>query len=270
MVGKVGDSLTSYFQDFGHFEGTISDTTTRRSPARTRDDPIDARQARGKARLAGEKDQGSLQHQRSPGKSALRSKSLAVDPDTRRWHRSRVPHHRRLDLRRCGVGRNPAAQVGTPLAIGACIGRVIRHFPNGFAVKFVKEQSRDELNRLVARHGSGVRASKPSLSSLRTQGPIPRDLSRKRGRRRSANYRCILLNRSQLRACPFTPAAAYGPLRSQGRRVDRFSPLPKGRSAFAGTTIDFARPPTPPASSAGSGRRRSRPSPPCLPAVSAG
>jgi hypothetical protein len=27
VVGKVGDSLTSYFQDFGHFEGTISDTT---------------------------------------------------------------------------------------------------------------------------------------------------------------------------------------------------------------------------------------------------
>ena len=27
VVGKVGDSLTSYFQDIGHFEGTISDTT---------------------------------------------------------------------------------------------------------------------------------------------------------------------------------------------------------------------------------------------------
>jgi hypothetical protein len=40
---------------------------------------------------------------------------------------------------------------GTPLAIGACVGRVVRHFPNGFAVKFVNEQSRDELNRLVAR-----------------------------------------------------------------------------------------------------------------------
>ena len=29
VVGKVGDSLTSYFRDFGHFEGTISDTTRR-------------------------------------------------------------------------------------------------------------------------------------------------------------------------------------------------------------------------------------------------
>jgi hypothetical protein len=41
--------------------------------------------------------------------------------------------------------------IGTPLAIGACIGRVIRHTPNGFAVKFVKQQSRDELHGLIAR-----------------------------------------------------------------------------------------------------------------------
>jgi len=39
--------------------------------------------------------------------------------------------------------------IGTPLAIGACVGRVIRHMPNGFAVKFVKKQNRDELNNLL-------------------------------------------------------------------------------------------------------------------------
>ena len=39
--------------------------------------------------------------------------------------------------------------VGTPLGIGACIGRVIRHTHDGFAIKFVKQQSRDELNGLV-------------------------------------------------------------------------------------------------------------------------
>ena len=34
VVGKVGDSLSPpTFQDFGHFEGTISDTTKGRSPA---------------------------------------------------------------------------------------------------------------------------------------------------------------------------------------------------------------------------------------------
>ena len=41
--------------------------------------------------------------------------------------------------------------IGTPLAIGVCIGRVIRHLPDGFAVKFVKQQGRDELHRRIAR-----------------------------------------------------------------------------------------------------------------------
>src|SRR6266481_732759 len=38
--------------------------------------------------------------------------------------------------------------VGTPLAVGACIGRVVRLLPNGFAVKFVERQNRNDLNRL--------------------------------------------------------------------------------------------------------------------------
>jgi hypothetical protein len=41
--------------------------------------------------------------------------------------------------------------VGMPLAIGACIGRVVRRLPNGFAVKFVEKQNRNDLNRLIAR-----------------------------------------------------------------------------------------------------------------------
>jgi hypothetical protein len=38
-----------------------------------------------------------------------------------------------------------------PLAVGACVGRVVRHLPDGFAVKFVEQQSRDDLDRLVIR-----------------------------------------------------------------------------------------------------------------------
>jgi hypothetical protein len=44
-------------------------------------------------------------------------------------------------------------QVGTPLAVGACVGRVVRKFANGFAVKFVEKQRRDDLVRLIARSG---------------------------------------------------------------------------------------------------------------------
>jgi hypothetical protein len=41
--------------------------------------------------------------------------------------------------------------VGTPLAVGACIGRVVRLLPDGFAVKFVETQNRNDLNRLILR-----------------------------------------------------------------------------------------------------------------------
>jgi hypothetical protein len=41
--------------------------------------------------------------------------------------------------------------IGMPLAVGACIGRVVRHLPDGFAVKFVETQNRSDLNRLIVR-----------------------------------------------------------------------------------------------------------------------
>jgi hypothetical protein len=44
--------------------------------------------------------------------------------------------------------------IGTPLAIGAYIGRVIRLFSDGFAVKFIERQRRNDLTRLVLRASS--------------------------------------------------------------------------------------------------------------------
>jgi hypothetical protein len=38
-----------------------------------------------------------------------------------------------------------------PLAVGACVGRVVRHLPDGFAIKFVEPQSRDVLERRIMR-----------------------------------------------------------------------------------------------------------------------
>jgi hypothetical protein len=49
------------------------------------------------------------------------------------------------------VSADVQPQIGTPLAVGACIGRVVRPLPNGFAVKFVEPQNREDLDRLIAR-----------------------------------------------------------------------------------------------------------------------
>jgi PilZ domain-containing protein len=49
------------------------------------------------------------------------------------------------------VSADVQPQIGTPLAVGACIGRVARLLPDGFAIKFVDRQNRDDLDRLIAR-----------------------------------------------------------------------------------------------------------------------
>jgi hypothetical protein len=41
--------------------------------------------------------------------------------------------------------------IGTALAVGACVGRVVRLLPEGFAIQFAKTLSRQYLNRLLLR-----------------------------------------------------------------------------------------------------------------------
>jgi len=54
---------------------------------------------------------------------------------------------------RCSAasGSKFIAFTGMPLAVGACVGRVVRLLPNGIAVKFVEKQTIRDLDRLVAR-----------------------------------------------------------------------------------------------------------------------
>ena len=41
--------------------------------------------------------------------------------------------------------------IGTPLAVGSLVGRVVRIFETGFAVKFVEKQALNDLSRLIIR-----------------------------------------------------------------------------------------------------------------------
>ena len=150
VVGKVGDSLTSYFRDFGHFEGTISDTTTRGLL-------LELEMTRSmRARLAEKliwlekktKDPFSISEARQNPRFVPKASQSTLTLADGSVHGCHI-----VDVSMSGVAVSAEIQppTGTPLAIGACIGRVVRHFPNGFAVNFVKEQSRDELNRLIVR-----------------------------------------------------------------------------------------------------------------------
>ena len=149
VVGKVGDSLTSYFRDFGNFEGTISDTATGSFL-------LELEMTRSmRAKLADKllwlekknKDPEVADARKNPRFVPKASHSTVTLAD------GAVHGCFIIDVSLSGVAVSAEIQppAGTPLAVGACVGRVVRHWPGGFAVRFVREQTRDELNRLIAR-----------------------------------------------------------------------------------------------------------------------
>jgi len=137
VVGKVGDRLTSYFREFGTFEGEISDTVhggfllelemTREERAKLAEklvwlekklkDPT-VRDSRRDARYVPNSPHSAL---------TLADGSIipcfVID----------------VSMSGAAVSAEIQPEIGTPLAVGTCVGRVVRHFSDGFAIKFVDQ-----------------------------------------------------------------------------------------------------------------------------------
>jgi hypothetical protein len=58
-----------------------------------------------------------------------------------------------IDISTSGVAVSAeiTPQIGTPLAVGSLVGRVVRHFDTGFAVEFVQLQKIDDLEQKLIR-----------------------------------------------------------------------------------------------------------------------
>ncbi|BAM88484.1 conserved hypothetical protein [Bradyrhizobium oligotrophicum S58] len=148
VVGKVGDRLTSYFREFGTFEGEISDTVHGGFL-------LELEMTRAeRARLA-EKLVWLEKKQKDPTVRDARREARFV-PDSP--HSALTLADGRcipcfvIDASMSGAAVSAAVQpeIGTPLAVGGCVGRVVRHFPDGFAVRFVDHLgSTNELERRV-------------------------------------------------------------------------------------------------------------------------
>jgi hypothetical protein len=148
VVGKVGDRLTSYFREFGKLDGHISDTVhggfllelemTRAERARLADklvwlekkykDPS-IRDARKDARYVPNSPHSAL---------TLADGSI-------------VPCFViNASMSGAAVSAEIEPLIGTPLAVGSCVGRVIRRFSEGFAVEFAEAMpSLGDLERRV-------------------------------------------------------------------------------------------------------------------------
>jgi hypothetical protein len=155
VIGRMGDRLTSYFRDFGKFDGRISDLT------------------QGGFLLELEMS-GALREKFSNKLTWLemRQKDPTI-PDARKDARiiPASPHSTLtfadgavrscfvIDMSISGAAVSAEVQppVGTALAVGSCVGRVVRPLPAGFAVQFVEKQKPNDLERLV------IRASAPAM-----------------------------------------------------------------------------------------------------------
>jgi PilZ domain len=165
VVGKVGDRLTSYFRDFGSFEGHISDTKPGGFLLEL--EMTSALREKFATKLTWLENK-----QKNPSLADTRKEARIIPPSAHSIltladgsiHPCFV-----IDMSVSGAAVSSPAQppIGMPLAVGACIGRVVRHLPDGFAVKFVERQNRNDLNRLIIRsaplkYASGERITAPT------------------------------------------------------------------------------------------------------------
>jgi hypothetical protein len=149
VVGKIGDRLVSYFRDCGKFGGHISDTMdgsfllelemTRPERERLADKLTWLEKKQADPSMA-----EARQHPRFIPPSSHTTLTLADGSISRCFIID-------LSLSGVAVASELRPPVGTPLAIGGCIGRVIRTFANGFAVAFVETYRLADVTRLISR-----------------------------------------------------------------------------------------------------------------------
>ena len=150
VVGKVGDRLTSYFREFGKFEGEITDTIagsflvelemTRAMRVRLADKLV---------WLEKKQKDANIKDSRRDARFIPNAPHTVLTLADGTIMSCFV-----IDVSLSGVAVSAEIQpsIGTPLAVGAYVGRVVRIFEEGFAVKFVEPAANlQELERRIVR-----------------------------------------------------------------------------------------------------------------------
>jgi hypothetical protein len=172
IVGHIGERVSFYFRDFGELEGIVSHTAQGGFLAEL--NMAAERRARLSEQLAWLERKlrdTSVQDAREDARiipPTSHSVLILADGST---HGCFI-----IDISSSGVGISAEIQppIGTPLAVGACVGRVVRVFETGFAVKFVARQDIDDLSRLIM-----VQPRKASSVSAEERGDVVDEQSAK-------------------------------------------------------------------------------------------
>jgi hypothetical protein len=146
VVGKEGEMVSAHFDEFGIVRGRIQ----RKLPSGFVTDIIMAEAERDKlgAKIEWQKKRV---HAQVPDKREHRRfqprdpRSVIVLADG-----TRMPCFI-IDISQSGVAVSAHLwpEIGTPMAVGRLVGRVVRHLDVGFALQFVQVQELDDLENLL-------------------------------------------------------------------------------------------------------------------------
>jgi PilZ domain len=163
VVGRIGDRITSHFGEFGEFEGSISDSKNG-SILLELEMTAERRQwmADKLAWLEKTRQDPQIQDARKDARFVPQ-----VSHTTLTMADGKVNTCFIIDMSATGVAVSSEVQpaIGTPLAVGSLVGRVVRIFETGFAVKFVEKQNLNDLSRLIIRQ-DGESTETPARKAL--------------------------------------------------------------------------------------------------------
>jgi len=168
VVGRIGDRITSHFGEFGEFEGSISESRNgsillelEMTPERrqwmadklawlemTRRDPL-IQDARKDARFVPQ-----VSHTMLTMADGKVSTCFIID----------------MSATGVAVSSEFQPEIGTPLAVGSLVGRVVRIFETCFAVQFVEKQSLNDVNRLIIR--TEPKSTEPKSTEPKSSGSL--------------------------------------------------------------------------------------------------
>lgn len=149
VVGRIGDRITSHFGEFGEFEGSVSDT-------RNGSILLELEMAPERRQWMADKLAWLEKTRRDPLIQDARKDARfvpQVSHTTLTMADGKVSTCFIIDMSATGVAISSEVQptIGTPLAVGSLVGRVVRTFETGFAVKFIEKQTLNDLSRLIVR-----------------------------------------------------------------------------------------------------------------------
>jgi hypothetical protein len=147
VVGKEGEAVTAHFDDFGILRGKIC----RRLPSG----------------FVMELTLTDAERNKLGGKIIWQKKKVHEQVPDKREHKRILPRDPRtvltladgtqlpcfvIDVSQSGVAVSAEVWpgLGTPMAVGKLVGRVVRYLDVGFALQFLQPQERDELEVLLA------------------------------------------------------------------------------------------------------------------------